>query len=68
MVTTVARPPAGGLVNSISFGPVLNTAAVALTAFGNVPIESTADLITTLDGQEGSDGFGTRAHTQPPPS
>jgi transposase len=26
-VTTVAQPPAGGVVNSISFGPVLNTAA-----------------------------------------
>jgi transposase len=29
--TTTARPPDGGIVNGISFGPVLNTAAVALT-------------------------------------
>jgi transposase len=27
--TTTARPPGGGLVNGISFGPVLNAAAVA---------------------------------------
>jgi hypothetical protein len=30
--TTVARPPYGGVVNGISFGPVLNTAAVATVA------------------------------------
>ena len=36
------------MVNGISFGPVLNTAAVALTAFGNVPTGRSADLIKIL--------------------
>jgi hypothetical protein len=63
-VTTVARPPAGGVVNSISFGPVLNTAAVALTAFGNVPTERSADLIKILYGQDVSAGFVDRANTR----
>lgn len=34
--TTTATAPSDGPVNGICFGPVLNTAAVALTAFGNV--------------------------------
>lgn len=63
-VTTVAQPPAGGLVNGISFGPVLNTAAVALTAFGNVPTERSADLIKILYGQSVSAGFVDRANTR----
>jgi transposase len=62
--TTVAAPPAGGLVNGISFGPVLNTAAVALTAFGNVPTERSAALIRTLYGQDVSAGFVDRASTR----
>jgi Transposase IS66 family len=62
--TTVARPPGGGLVNGISFGPVLNTAAVALTAFGNVPTERAADLISILYGQDVSAGFVDRANTR----
>src|SRR4051812_13208634 len=49
--TTVAMPPDGGIVNSVSFGPVLNTAALALTAFGNVPTERAAHLIDILYGQ-----------------
>jgi len=63
-VTTVARPPAGGVVNSIGFGPVLNTAAVALTAFGNVPTGRSADLISILYGQDVSAGFVDRAGTR----
>jgi transposase len=62
--TTVARPPDGGVVNGISFGPVLNTAAVALTAFGNVPTERSADLIKILYGQDVSAGFVDRANTR----
>jgi len=62
--TTVAQPPAGGVVNGISFGPVLNTAAVALTAFGNVPTERSADLIKILYGQDVSAGFVDRAGTR----
>jgi transposase len=62
--TTVACPPDGGIVNGISFGPVLNTAAVALTAFGNVPTERAAHLIDILYGQNVSAGFVDRANTR----
>lgn len=62
--TTSAVPPDGGLVNGISFGPVLNTAAVALTAFGNVPTERAAHLIGMLFGQDVSAGFVDRANTR----
>lgn len=62
--TTVARPPDGGIVNGISFGPVLNTAAVALTAFGNVPAERASQLIDILYGQNVSAGFVDRAGTR----
>lgn len=62
--TTVACPPDGGVVNGISFGPVLNTAAVALTAFGNVPAERASDLISILYGQAVSAGFVDRASTR----
>ena len=63
-ITTTASPPDGGLVNGISFGPVLNTAAVALTAFGNVPTERAAHLIEILYGQSVSAGFVDRASTR----
>jgi transposase len=62
--TTVACPPDGGIVNGISFGPVLNAAAVALTAFGNVPTERSSDLIKILYGQDVSAGFVDRANTR----
>jgi len=62
--TTTACPPDGGIVNSVSFGPVLNTAAVALTAFGNVATERAADLIDILYGQSVSAGFVDRANTR----
>jgi len=62
--TTTARPPDGGTVNSISFGPVLNTAAVAVTAFGNVPTERASHLIKILYGQDVSAGFVDRANTR----
>ncbi|MDQ1294263.1 MAG: transposase [Actinomycetota bacterium] len=58
---TTARPPTGGPVNGIGFGPVLNTAAVALTAFGNVPTGRAAHLIGMLTGQDVSAGFVDRA-------
>jgi hypothetical protein len=60
--TTTAVPPAGGIVNGISFGPVLNTAAVTLTAFGNVPTERAAHLIEIMFGQVVSAGFVDRAN------
>ena len=61
---TTACPPDGGVINGISFGPVLNTAAVALTAFGNVPIERAAMLIEILYGQPVSAGFVDRANAR----
>ena len=61
---TTARPPSGGPVNGIGFGPVLNTAAVALTAFGNVPTERAAHLVGMLTGQDVSAGFVDRANAR----
>jgi transposase len=58
---TTACPPEGAVVNSVSFGPVLNTAAVALTAFGNMPVERAAMLVEILTGQRVSAGFVDRA-------
>jgi hypothetical protein len=34
----------------VSYGPLLNAAAVMLTAYGNVPPERAARLISTLLG------------------
>lgn len=56
--------PVGGLVNGISFGPVLNAAAVALTSFGNVPTERAATLVAMLLGQNVSAGFVDRANAR----
>ena len=61
---TTARPPSGGPINGIWFGPVLNTAAIALTAFGNVPTERAAHLVGMLTGQEVSAGFVDRANAR----
>jgi hypothetical protein len=61
---TTARPPSGGPINGIWFGPVLNTAAVALTAFGNVPTERAAHLVGMLTGQGVSAGFVDRANAR----
>ena len=60
---TTAVPP-GGSVNGISFGPVLNAAAVALTSFGNVPTERAATLVAMLLGQSVSAGFVDRANAR----
>jgi len=62
--TTTASPPSGGLVNGISYGPVLNTAAVVLTAFGNVPTERAAHLVGMLTGQGVSAGFVDKANAR----
>jgi transposase len=61
--TTTAVPP-GGLVNGISFGPVLNAAAVALSGFGNVPTERAATLVQMLFGHSVSAGFVDRANAR----
>src|SRR5439155_9653462 len=61
---TTACPPDGGVINGISFGPVLNAAAVALTAFGNVPVQRSSTLIEILYGQRVSAGFVDRANAR----
>jgi hypothetical protein len=42
---------------SISYGPQVNTAAVLLSSYGNVPAERTANLIRMLLGMPVSPGF-----------
>jgi hypothetical protein len=61
---TTACPPDGGVVNGISYGPVLNTAAVALTSFGNVPVQRASNLVEILYGQQVSAGFVDRANAR----
>lgn len=62
--TTTACPPDGGIVNGVCFGPVLNTAAVALSAFGNVPTERATLLVEIMLGQRVSAGFVDRANAR----
>jgi len=54
----------GRVGERISFGPVLNAAAVALTSFGNVPAERAATLVQMLFGQSVSAGFVDRANAR----
>jgi hypothetical protein len=62
--TTTACPPDGGVINGVSYGPVLNAAAVVLTAFGNVPVERASALVEMLYGQQVSAGFVDRANAR----
>ena len=55
---TFAAPPPGVHAGSVSYGPVLNAAAVLLTAYGNVPAERAAQLIGMLLGAEVSAWLG----------
>ena len=58
---THAAPPPGFHAGSVSYGPVLNAAAVLLTGYGNVPAERSAQLIGMLTGQEVSPGWVDKA-------
>jgi transposase len=58
---TFAEPPPGAYAGSVSYGPVLNAAAVLLTAFGNVPPERAAQLMGMLLGTEVSAGWVDKA-------
>ena len=49
---TFAAPPAGAHPGAVSYGPVLNAAAVLLSCYGNVPPERAAQLIGMLLGTE----------------
>ena len=54
---TAAPAPAGAHPGTISYGPGINTAAVLLSAYGNVPAERPANLIRMLLGVPVSPGF-----------
>jgi transposase len=58
---TVAAAPAGAHPGSVSYGPGVNTAAVLLAAYGNVPAERAANLIGMLLGIPVSPGFVDKA-------
>jgi hypothetical protein len=58
---TWAEAPPGYHQGSVSYGPVLNGAAVLLSCFGNVPAERAARLIGMLTGQEVSAGWVDKA-------
>jgi len=59
---TAAGAPAGAHRGSVSYGPGINTAAVLLSAYGNVPAERAANLIRMLLGMPVSPGFVDRAN------
>jgi hypothetical protein len=52
-----ARGPGQAYPGSVSYGPGINTAAVLLSSYGNVPSERTANLIGMLLGMPVSAGF-----------
>jgi transposase len=58
---TFAEPPSGAYQGSVSYGPVLNAAAVVLTAYGNVPPERTAQVMAMLLGVAVSPGWVDKA-------
>jgi hypothetical protein len=49
-----AKAPPWAYPGSVSYGPGINTAAVLLTSYGNVPAERTANLIGMLLGALGA--------------
>ena len=55
-VSAAAAPP-WAYPGSVSYGPGINTAAVLLSSYGNVPAERTANLIGMLLGVPVSPGF-----------
>ncbi len=58
---TTAAPPAGAQAGSVSYGPLLNAAAILLTAYGNVPPERAAQVIGMLLRMPVSAGFADKA-------
>jgi len=54
---TFAEPPPGAHQGSVSYGPVLNAAAVLLACYGNVPPERAAQVIGMLLGIPVSAGW-----------
>jgi transposase len=60
----VAAAPGGAHPGSVSYGPAVNTAAVLLAAYGNVPAERAANLIGMLLGTPVSPGFVDKANAR----
>ena len=58
---TFAEPPPGTHAGSVSYGPVLNAAAVLLSCYGNVPPERTAQVMGMLLGIPVSVGWADEA-------
>jgi transposase len=58
---TFAEPPPGAHAGSVSYGAVLNAAAVVLTAYGNVPPERAAQVMAILLGVPVSAGWVDKA-------
>ena len=58
---TFAEPPPGAHAGAVSYGAVLNAAAVVLTAYGNVPPERAAQVIAMLLGIAVSPGWVDKA-------
>lgn len=58
---TFAAPPSGAYAGSVSYGPVLNAAAVVLTGYGNVPPGRTAQVMDMLLGVPVSPGWVDKA-------
>ena len=56
-----AEPPPGLHPGAVCYGPVLNTAAVLLSCYGNVPAERSAQLIGMLLGTDVSPGWVDKA-------
>ena len=58
---TFAEPPAGAHAGAVSYGPVLNAAAVLLSCYGNVPPERAAQVMGMLLGIPVSAGWVDKA-------
>src|SRR6266480_1003397 len=58
---TFAAPPPGAHAGPVSYGAVLNAAAVVLTAYGNVPPERAAQVMAMLLGVPVSPGWVDKA-------
>jgi transposase len=58
---TFAGPPPGAHAGTVSYGPVLNAAAVLLACYGNVPAERAAQVMGMLLGVPVSAGWADKA-------
>jgi hypothetical protein len=60
-VVTFADPPPGAHAGAVSYGPVLNTATVLLSCYGNVPAERAAQVMGMVLGIPVSAGWADKA-------